>query len=306
MREIAPGILMLDTRLGGWPGVTAAYLVAGESPALVETGARTSTATVIAALREAGLGPGDLAWIVLTHVHLDHCGATGGVAAAFPRARVVVHPRGARHLAAPERLVAASAAVYGDLAPLYGGLDPTPEERIVPAGDGRRLAVGPGRDLVVLHAPGHARHHVAVLDEATGAVMAGDALGVRFPGGGLYPAVPPPEFDLEATRRTLRRLAGLRPEALLLAHFGPAGEPAAALALAERQQVLAAGAAERAWRRFGTVAAVDRAVRALLPPEGGVGDGPALSRWRALRWIENNAAGLARWAAERAGAPTAL
>ena len=113
VHEVAPGIAMVDTLLGGMEGVTSAYLVSGDRPALVDAGARTTAQTVRDALAAAGLGPADLAWIVLTHVHLDHCGATGILAEAFPGARVVVHRRGARHLSEPGRLVAGSAAVYG-------------------------------------------------------------------------------------------------------------------------------------------------------------------------------------------------
>ena len=302
MPTVAPGILQIDTLLGGWDGVTAAYVVAGENPALVETGAFTSAPAVYAALTTMGLGPDDLAWIVLTHIHLDHCGGTGTLAARFPRARIVVHPRGARHLARPERLVDASMAVYGALGPTIGGLDPTPDERIVTADDGHRVSIAPGRDLVMLHAPGHARHHAIVLDEATGTVMAGDALGVRLPGGGLYPAVPPPEFDLEAAVTTLHRIRALRPERLLLGHFGSAGDPGGAIDQAERQQTLVAEAALRAWAESGTVESVGRAVREVLPPEREVGEGPALDRLRALGWIENNIAGLAKWAGEKTAA----
>lgn len=302
MSTAAPGITQIDTLLGGWEGVTAAYVVEGDNPALVETGSFTSAPAVRAALAAMDLGPEDLAWIVLTHIHLDHCGGTGTLAAHFPNARVVVHPRGARHLAQPDRLVNASMAVYGPLGPTIGGLDPTPESRIVTADDGHRVRVAPGRDLVMLHAPGHARHHAIVLDETTGTVMAGDALGVRLPGGGLYPAVPPPEFDLDAALTTLARIRALGAERLLLGHFGSPGDPEESIAQSERQQTLAAQAALRAWVDAGTVEAVDRAVRSAVPPEREVGEGPALDRLRALGWIENNAAGLAKWAGETAAA----
>src|SRR5581483_1563498 len=174
---VADGTTMLDTRLAGLPGITAAFLVDGPSPALVETGARTSAPALLDALAAEGVGPDDLAWIVLTHVHLDHCGGTGLVAEAFPRARVVVHRRGARHLVSPGRLVAASAEVYGERAPIFGGLDPVAQERIVAAEDGHRVPLGDGRELVMVEALGHARHHMVVLDERTGTVLAGDALG---------------------------------------------------------------------------------------------------------------------------------
>jgi glyoxylase-like metal-dependent hydrolase (beta-lactamase superfamily II) len=295
--EVAPGIALVDTLLGGREGITAAYLVAGPSPALVETGAQTSAPAVRAALERAGLAPADLAWLVLTHIHLDHCGGTGALAEAFPNATVVVHRRGARHLVSPERLVVASHVVYGETSWLYGGLDPVPEDRIVPAEDGQRIAVGPGRHLVMMEATGHARHHMAVLDEATGAVMAGDALGVRFPGAGLYPAVPPPDFDLDASLRTLARLRDLEPPELLLGHFGPVPEPQEAIALAERQLVVASDAALGAWRADGTVEAVRAAVLEALPLEQSVGAG--IDRWRWLQWEPNNAGGLAAWAEGR-------
>jgi glyoxylase-like metal-dependent hydrolase (beta-lactamase superfamily II) len=295
---VAEGITQIDTLLGGWEGVTAAYVVAGDNPALVETGSLTSADAVRAALDGMGLGPGDLAWIVLTHVHLDHCGGTGTLAEHFPNAQVVVHPRGARHLAEPERLVNGSMAVYGDLFPTIGGLEPTAQARIVTADDGHRVPISPGRDLVMLHAPGHAKHHAIVVDETTGTVMAGDALGVRLPGGGLYPAVPPPEFNLADAIATLRRIADLGAERLLLGHFGSPGDPSEALETAERQQSQAAEAARLAWIDEGTIEAVDLAVRRVIPPDVEVGEGPALDRLGELGWIDNNAAGLAKWAAE--------
>jgi glyoxylase-like metal-dependent hydrolase (beta-lactamase superfamily II) len=292
---------MLDTRLGGIAGITAAFLVDGPSPALVETGAQTSASALLAALAAAGVGADDLAWIVLTHVHLDHCGGTGLVARAFPRARVVVHRRGARHLVEPERLVAASAAVYGSHAGLYGGLDPTPAERVIAAEDGHRVPLGDGRDLVMVEAPGHARHHMAVLHEPSGSVLAGDALGVAFPGSGLHPAVPPPDFDLAAARATLRRLAALDPQRLCLAHFGPVADPAAAIALSELQQTIVAEAALAAWRREPERAALARAVAEALPLAETVGPGAGLARWRSLGWAEANVDGLLVWARREAG-----
>jgi glyoxylase-like metal-dependent hydrolase (beta-lactamase superfamily II) len=294
---------MLDTRLGGLPGITAAYLVDGPSPALVETGARTSAPALLAALAAAGVGPDDLAWIVLTHVHLDHCGGTGLAARAFPRARIVVHRRGARHLVAPERLVAASALVYGERAAIYGGLDPVAEERVLAVEDGHRVPLGDGRELVMVEALGHARHHMAVLDEATGTILAGDALGVAFAGSGLYPAVPPPDFDLAAATVTLARLAALRADRLCLAHFGPVPDPAAAIALSERQQTVAAEAALSAWRREPTREAVERAVAEALPLEPAVVDEAAIGRWRSLAWAGANVDGLVVWAERLAASP---
>lgn len=297
--EVASGITMFDTLLGGWEGVTGAYLVAGTRPALVETGAQTSVPAVLRALDAMSLGPDDLAWIVLTHVHLDHCGGVGELAVAFPRATVVVHQRGAPHLVEPTRLVAASAAVYGEHAALYGGLTPVDADRIMAVGDGAVIGLGGSRQLTMVDAPGHARHQMAVLDEATGTVMAGDALGVRLADGGLYPAIPPPEFDLAQSLDTLRRLAQIEPETLLLGHFGPVPNPLEAIACAASQQSLAAEVAWDAWRSGGA-SAVESAVSQALPLRETVRSPAAAEIWERLGWAPNNAAGLARWAERRA------
>ena len=297
MQEVAPDIAMIDTLLGGVPGVTAAYLATGPRPALIDPGARTSAPAVRAALAAAGLGADDLHWIVLTHVHLDHCGATGILAAAFPRARVVVHRRGARHLSEPARLVAASAAVYRERWSLYGGLDRTPAERVLGVEDGHRVDLGGGRRLRMVEALGHARHHMSVLDESTGALIAGDALGVRLRGGGLHPALPPPDVDLDAADASLGRLARLDPSVLCLSHFGPAGDPAETIALAGRQLAAIRSAAEARDDEGGLAARIERA----LPLEATVGDPAALALWRRLGWAEANVEGVAAWIVSRAG-----
>ena len=294
--QVAPGITMIDTLLGGVEGITAAYLVASTSPALVETGAQTSASTVIEALAAIGMAPDDLAWIVLTHIHLDHCGAAGDLAAAFPKATVVVHRRGARHLAEPDRLVSASAAVYGETAPLYGGLTAVPEDRIMAVEDGERIPLGGSRELVLREAMGHARHHMAVLDEATGTLMAGDALGVQFAGAGLYQALPPPDIDIDRSLATLERLAGMAPETLLLGHYGPVGDPQEAIAVAVQQQSVLAAAVREAWGSGG-LAEIATAVERVLPFAETVGEPGAIARWDRLRWVEGTVAGLADWAA---------
>ena len=192
---IAPGVLQIDTLLGGWEEVTAAYLVEGPQPVLVETGSRSSAPILLAELEALGVGPSDLAGVVVTHVHLDHAGGMGDLARAFPRATVYVHPQGARHLADPDRLVSSAARVYGDLLDgLYGRIEPTPAERIRPLEDGEAVRVGVDRALTAVHSPGHAKHHLALHDSASGILFTGDAAGVSLPDAGtLRPATPPPE-----------------------------------------------------------------------------------------------------------------
>src|SRR3954454_23789541 len=145
---IGPGVVELDTLLGGWERVTAGYLITGPAPVLVETGSQSSVPQLLAALEALGVGASDLAGVAVTHIHLDHAGGVGDVARAFPEATVYVHEKGARHLVDPERLVRSAALVYGDLLDtLYRRLEPTAPERVHVLADGERIDVGGGRHL---------------------------------------------------------------------------------------------------------------------------------------------------------------
>jgi glyoxylase-like metal-dependent hydrolase (beta-lactamase superfamily II) len=295
MIEIAPGVRMIDTQLGGRSGLTSAYLIEGSQPALVDPGPETSAGLLIGELHKQGIGPDDLAWIVLTHIHLDHCGATGAVAAAFPRARVIVHERGARHIAEPARLVAASHEVYAATAPLYGGLTATAADRIVVALDGHRVPVGDADHLEMIASPGHARHHMSVLHPASGLLMIGDAAGSQLPGGGLYPNVPPSDVDISAGRDSLKRLSARRPTVITVSHFGPTPDPIHTLADADDALDRLGRAAMEGYRaggRSGIAAAVDR----YIPIAQAIGNPEVLAQWQWLSWDENNILGLEIWA----------
>src|SRR5579864_9469814 len=261
--RIGPGVIEIDTLLGGWTRVTAGYLIEGPAPVLVETGSQSSVPTLLAALAELGVGPADLAGVVVTHIHLDHAGGVGDVARAFPNATVYVHEKGARHLVDPERLVRSAAMVYGNLLDdLYGRLDPTPADRIHVLADGEEITVGPGSSLVTVLSPGHAKHHLGlhhVGDAASGILFAGDAVGVRLPDGGvLRPATPPPDFDLEAALHSLGRFRDRRPTGLALAHYGLISEPLALLEEAEETLRQWAEVAEAAWRSGADIASALR------------------------------------------------
>ena len=293
--EIAPGVIQIDTLLGGWSRVTAGYLVTGEAPVLVETGSQTSVPALLDALRELDVDPGELAGIAVTHIHLDHAGGVGDVAAAFPDATVYVHGKGARHLVDPTKLVDSAAMVYGELLDsLYGRLTPTAAERVRVLEDGDEVRVSSNRSLTTVDSPGHAKHHLALHDSDTGLLFAGDAVGVRLPDVGiLRPSTPPPDFDLDQAITSLRKFAERRPTGVALAHFGLVPDPIDTLLEAEDILRQWAEVAESAWREDRDIAAA--LDEAFAVDVGDDVDPAAREAMETLNGIHSNAAGFRRW-----------
>jgi glyoxylase-like metal-dependent hydrolase (beta-lactamase superfamily II) len=231
VRALGHEVFEIDTRMAGHDKITAGYLIRTERPCLVETGTAPSARVVRDALAGLGIGPGDLATVVVTHIHLDHAGGAGDIAAMFPEAQIVVHQRGARHLADPSRLMDSARRVYGPaLDALFGELAPTPAERIRAVEERGSIDLGGGRRLDSHYSPGHAKHHVGLIDSVSGDLYVGDAAGVFIEETkDLRPATPPPDFDLDLALDSLRMFAALRPVRLLFSHFGPVGEVAQTL-----------------------------------------------------------------------------
>jgi glyoxylase-like metal-dependent hydrolase (beta-lactamase superfamily II) len=221
--DLGNDVYQIDTFMAGYERITAGYLIRTERPCLVETGTAPSAPVVRDALAGLGIGPADLATVVVTHIHLDHAGGTGDIAAMFGDAEVVVHERGARHLADPSRLMSSAWMVWGDqLDALFGRLAPTPAERIRTVDQTGAIDLGGGRYLDSHYTPGHARHHVGLIDSLSGDLYVGDAAGVYIPDtGDLRPATPPPDFDLPTALQSLRTFSLLRPSRLLFSHYGP-------------------------------------------------------------------------------------
>jgi len=221
--DLGHEVHQIDTLMAGYDGITAGYLIRGDRPCLVETGTAPSAPVVREALAGLGVGPADLATVVVTHIHLDHAGGVGDIAAMYPGAQIVVHERGARHLADPARLMASARMVYGDeLDELFGTLAPTPPGRIRAVDGTGTIDLGGGRRLDSHYAPGHAKHHVGLIDSVSGDLYVGDAAGVYIQEtADLRPATPPPDFDLDTALESLRMFAALRPVRLLFSHYGP-------------------------------------------------------------------------------------
>jgi glyoxylase-like metal-dependent hydrolase (beta-lactamase superfamily II) len=194
--------------------------------AIIDTSTRFCVPQVLAALAALGLERKDVDWIILTHVHLDHAGGAGALMAALPSAQLVVHPRGARHMIDPSKLWRATCEVYGtsEAERMYGSIDPIPANRVVEATDRLDVRLA-GRVLQCLDAPGHARHHIVIRDEASGWIFAGDTFGIsyrEFDVAGrafAFPSSTPVQFEPEVLCHTIDRMLALEPEAILLTHY---------------------------------------------------------------------------------------
>ena len=221
---VAPDITEVDLLERGTPGITAGYFIAAPHPAIVDTGGARSVPVWLDALAALGVRAADVAYLIATHIHLDHSGGFGQMLRHTPDARVVVHPRGARHLADPSRLLAGARAVFGDNLEAYFGLpESVPESRLLVVEDAATLDLGAGHVLRFIDAPGHARHQHMIFDAGARALFTADELGEHLPeiaDDYVMLDTAPNQFDPEAMLRSARRLLDLRPAAILFSHFG--------------------------------------------------------------------------------------
>lgn len=227
VNDYGQGIYAIDSGFGR-PLLDAVHLlVEGGHAALIDTATNSGVARVMTVLNELQLEPEQVDYVILTHIHLDHAGAAGKLMQLLPRAKLLVHPRGARHMADPAKLLAGTVAVYGAEATqrMYGELLPVPRERISEAQHGHTVRLN-GRELLLLDTPGHARHHICIRDQRTGHIFAGDTFGLcyreleragrRF----VFPTTTPVQFDPLALHRSIAMLMEFQPAAIYVTHFG--------------------------------------------------------------------------------------
>jgi glyoxylase-like metal-dependent hydrolase (beta-lactamase superfamily II) len=220
------GITAVDTEYL-YPGHAAAHLIvdAGRA-AFVDVGPNCSVPYLLAALAALGIAREAVDYLLLTHVHLDHAGGAGRLMRELPRAVAVLHPRGAPHMIDPAKLVAGSKVVYGEarFARLYGELVPIPAARVRIAADGERLTLG-ARTLELIHTPGHALHHYAIVDAAHASLFSGDTFGISYrafdttAGAFIIPSTVPPQFHPAQHLASIERMLAYRPESVYLMHF---------------------------------------------------------------------------------------
>jgi glyoxylase-like metal-dependent hydrolase (beta-lactamase superfamily II) len=223
---VGPGVYTVDTEHVR-PRVVASYLFVDQGrAAFVDTGVSASVPHLLRALDDLNVDRADVDYVLLTHIHLDHAGGAGELAAALPKARVLVHPRGAPHMIDPSRLIAATKAVYGEryFIEQYGDIVPIAAARVKTVADGERIELG-GRTLEFLHTPGHAPHHVCILDRDTGDAFTGDTFGVSYREGDtaagefIFPTTSPAQFDPDQLHASIARIAALPPGSAYLTHY---------------------------------------------------------------------------------------
>lgn len=233
------GVRTIDCHYLEQPGVAAAFLLReGDRAAFVENNTERALPYLLAALEEEGLGPEQVDYVIVTHVHLDHAGGSAALMDACPRATMLCHPRAQAHLVDPSRLVASSKAVYGEakFAELYGEVRGVDMARTRVMADGETLKWGE-RELSFLHTRGHANHHFCVHDSATQGIFTGDSLGLIYPwlqSGGLLvlASTTPTDLDVPAAMESVDRIVGTAASTAYLTHFGPHGDlPAIGTAL---------------------------------------------------------------------------
>jgi glyoxylase-like metal-dependent hydrolase (beta-lactamase superfamily II) len=288
------------------PLTTAIHVIESDGrAAFVDTANFGIMPQALAALDALELGPQAVDYVALTHIHLDHAGGAGMMMDAFPNARLVVHPRGAPHMAEPSKLMAGVEGVYGRerARKVYGKLIPIAAERIVEAHDNTLLRLG-SRELLCIDSPGHARHHIAIVDRQTGGIFTGDTFGISYreldvAGRPLiFPSSSPTQFDPDAMRRSIERILSFNPEAVYLTHFSRLAPPAdlgrTVLALLDQYVTIALAASEEEDK----TARIRDGLTALLLAEAHrhgcrLSDEQILDIWRLD--LELNAQGLAFW-----------
>ena len=226
IEALGHGIHAIDTGFVR-PYFDASHLVVERGrAAFVDVGTNFSVPGLLAALSGLGLAHEAVDYVIVTHVHLDHAGGAGEMMRLLPHAKLVVHPRGARHMIDPRRLWAGATAVYGDevMRRNYGTLVPVDGARVIEAPDGFTLELG-GRPLRFLDTPGHARHHFCIWDEASRSMFTGDTFGLAYRelasdrGRFVMPTTTPVQFEPEALVASIDRLVAHQPQAMLLTHY---------------------------------------------------------------------------------------
>lgn len=227
-KHVGNGIYVIETYYLNRTGFTACYLMEDKGEvAVIETNTNHAVPFILGTLEQLGLSREQVKYVILTHIHLDHAGGAGELMKHLPKAELILHPRGRKHMINPEKLIKSVKEVYGEAKykELYGDIVPVPKERVQTANDGDEFRVG-SRDLQVFDLRGHAKHHLVVLDKNTKALFSGDNFGIGYPRLDfgkfrlVFPSTSPTQFEPDKALETYQKIVDLDPSRILLTHYG--------------------------------------------------------------------------------------
>ncbi len=215
-------IHLIDLEPVGIKDFIASYVLEGNHVAIVETGPVSTIQNLLSGLEELNVKPEDVSYVAVSHIHLDHGGGAGTLFKFLPKAKLIVHQKGAPHIANPEKLWAQSKEALGSMAEMYGEPKPVPEDRIVTARNGMSFDIGNGVTLKVVETLGHASHHLSYYEKSSEGIFTGDAAGIYLNRLDVIVPTMPPPFRLDIALGSLEKLVNLKPEVLYYSHFGKA------------------------------------------------------------------------------------
>jgi len=225
IEEVAEQTYRIEVPIPKVDTIFAVYLIHEAKGVVIEPGPAATVPSIQEGMKQLGMK--ELAYIIPTHIHIDHAGAIGSLARLFPHARVMLHPAGAKHAIDPSRLIESTKMAFGDdFENYYGPILPVPESQVMVPGDGETISID-DRELQIIYAPGHASHHMAIFDQKTRGLFCGEALGLPHTGAesSPLPAAAPPSFDIEVYLETMERLRALHPRILFYSHDGIGKNP---------------------------------------------------------------------------------
>ena len=243
-KQIEKSLFLIDLSTGGIQNIIASYVLKGEKAIIVETGPSSSVSNLLSGLKELNVKVEDVAYVAISHVHIDHGGGAGTLMKFLPNAKVIVHPRGVPHLVNPEKLWLQAKEVLGHVAEIFGEPEPVPEDRIIATADGMTFNVGNNVNLKVIETLGHASHNLSYYESLHRGIFPGDAAGIYLSEFDVVVPTTPPPFRLDIALASLDKLVRLKPRALYYSHFGKVSDAVKRLQEYALQLKLWAGIAE--------------------------------------------------------------
>jgi len=270
MEEVAEKTYRLEVPIPKVDAIFAVYFICETKGVVVEPGPTATIPSIQEAMKQLGMK--ELAYIMPTHIHIDHAGAIGSLSQLFPHAKVVLHPLGAKHAVNPSRLIESTKMAFGDdFEDFYGLILPVSESQVETPSDGETIAID-GRELQLIYTPGHAPHHIAIFDRKTRGLFCGEALGLPKQGAELspLPAAAPPSFDIEVYLKTMERIRQLRPRILFYSHDGIGRKPKELIPTAIENTKIFGDIILKALREGETTEAIDYRIRDYISSHLGI------------------------------------